>query len=115
MEGIRRPYWTLLQTLLWSVTGDYTAVNDAGDYGESCSRAVAAAVIKKWIEEWELSREEVQHAADELWKACLYGKVTGYDDDDRPIDVLTWRHRALCLPPRRTTDPLVRMKTAGTV
>src|SRR5258708_7103237 len=86
-NGFDAPYWTLPQTILWSVTGSSTAVNDASDYGESYSRAAAAAVMKKWIEEWELSREEVQYAADELWRACLHGKVTAYGDNDRPIDV----------------------------
>jgi hypothetical protein len=107
-EGYDAPYWTLLQTILWSVTGEYKAVIDAGDYGETCDRAAAAAVMKKWTNEWELSREEIKHAADELRRACLYGRVTGYDDDDRPIDVLAWRHLEIVLDAENV--PFVRRR-----
>jgi hypothetical protein len=107
-NGFDAPYWTLPQTILWSVTGDYTAVNDASDYGESYSRAAAAAVMKKWINEWELSRDEVQYAADELWRACLHGKVTAYGDNDRPIDVITWRHLEIVLDEENV--PFVRRR-----
>jgi hypothetical protein len=107
-DGFYAPYWTLLQTILWSVTGDYTAVNDASDYGESYGRAAAAALIKKWIKKWELSRQEVQHAADELWRACLHGRVTAYDDDDRPIDAITWRHLEIVLD--EETVPFLRRR-----
>jgi hypothetical protein len=83
-------YFTIGQMVLWAMTGDRWAVdqasNDSGRRGEFFGQDRAKIVF----DALNLSRERIQHAADKLWRQCLSGDVKACDYQGRPIPKTDW-------------------------
>jgi hypothetical protein len=87
-DGFHDQYWTTGQTVLWAVTGDRWAVdqasNDSGRLGEIWGQDKAKVMFNAF----NLTRERIRQAADELWRRCLSGYVKAIDDQGRPIPAM---------------------------
>jgi hypothetical protein len=96
-NGYLDAYWTIEQTVLWVVTGDRWAVDqassDSGKYGETWGQVRAA----NFIDKLNLQREEIQNAADKLPRQCLDGRLTAIDGQNHPIPAIEWRHLKIAL------------------
>jgi hypothetical protein len=93
-DGFDGQYWTTAQTVLWAITGDRWAVdqasNDSGRRGELFGQDRAKAVL----DALNVPRDRILQAADELWRQCLSGHVTALvrapDLQWRPILKIEW-------------------------
>jgi hypothetical protein len=74
-DGFDGQYWTTAQMVLWAITGDRWAVdnasNDSGQRGELFGQDRAKAVF----DALNVPRERIRQASDELWRQCLSGDV----------------------------------------
>jgi pyrimidine deaminase RibD-like protein len=94
-------YWTTGQMVLWAITGDRWAVdqasNDSGRLGEIFGQDRAKVVF----DALNVSRKRIRHAADELRRHCLSGHVKALvkarDLQWRPIPAIDWLHLDIVL------------------
>jgi hypothetical protein len=111
-DGFHDRYWTTGQMVLWAITADRWAVdqasNDSGRLGDDWGQHKAKLVF----DALNIPRERIQRAANELWRQCLSGSVKAIGDQGQPIPPNDWLGLKIMLRMENTLCVLRRQQSS---